>query len=61
MTACYYTVANLYITVVLKRLMSQTPYLIKQTAIAPYITGSGVLLESDGLRGCPLNWNETTR
>ena len=34
-----------------KRLVSQTPYLIHDTAKAPHITGSGVLPVVDGLKG----------
>ena len=41
----------------LKRFVSDAPYLIQQAAIAPDITGSGVLLEVQGLRSCPLDWD----
>ena len=35
----------------------QRPYLIEEAAIAPDITGSGVLAIVKGLRSCPLDWN----
>ena len=40
---------NLGVGVPLKWLVSQTPYLIHESAIAPHITGSGVLLEIESL------------
>ena len=38
----------------------QGPYLIENTAIAPDITGSGVLVVLEGLGCCPLHWNLTS-
>ena len=40
---------NLDICVSLKRFVSQTPYLIHHSSIAPHITGSRVLLEIESL------------
>ena len=41
----------------MKWFVSQWPYLIEEAAIAPDITGSGVLAIVKGLWSCPLNWN----
>ena len=38
-----------------KRLVSQTPYLIEDTPIAPYITSCGVLSVFDSFRGSPFH------
>ena len=38
-----------------KRFVSKTPHLIEDTAIAPHITGSGVLAINECLRSCPLD------
>ena len=40
---------NLGVGVSLKWLVSQAPYLVHESAIAPHITGSGVLLEIESL------------
>ena len=37
-----------------KGFVSETPYLIQYTAIAPHITGGGVLAEYECLWSCPL-------
>ena len=47
---------NLGIHSSLKWLVSEAPYLIEQTAIAPDITGSGVFLVVNGFWSCPLHW-----
>ena len=39
----------------LKRFVSKTPYLIQQTAIAPHITGTGVLAKDKSFWCCPLD------
>ena len=51
---------HLGISDVMKWFVSQWPYLIEETAIAPDITGSGVLAIVKGLWSCPLDWNLTT-
>ena len=43
---------------VIIRILSQAPDLIQHTAIAPYITCSGVLAVKDSLGGCPLHWDQ---
>ena len=55
-----FIVMYLNISQISKRLVSQTPYLIEQTSIAPHITGSGVLLEVDCFWGSPLHRDLTT-
>ena len=35
----------------------ETPYLIENAPITPHVTGSGVLLEFDSLRGRPFDGN----
>jgi hypothetical protein len=47
----------LYLSIgnILERLDSQRPYLIEHTSITPDITGCGVLVIVECLRGCPLN------
>ena len=47
---------NLNVGGSLKWFVSKAPDLIEQTAIAPDITGSGVLLVVNGLWSCPLHW-----
>ena len=42
---------------IMKWLAPQRPYLIEEAAIAPDITGSGVLAIVKGLWSCPLDWN----
>ena len=41
----------------LERFVSETPYLIQQTAIAPHITGCGVLAKGKSFWCCPLDRN----
>ena len=36
---------------------SETPYLVEDTPITPHITGCGVFLVINSLRGRPLDWN----
>ncbi len=43
------------ISIRFKRFVSDTPYLVEQTAVGPHVTGSGVLLVVKGLRGRPLD------
>ena len=40
---------NLGVGVPLKWFVSQAPYLVHESAIAPHVTGSGVLLEIESL------------
>ena len=42
------------------RFVSETPYLIQYTAIAPHITGSGVLHVAEYLRSTPLDRNTSS-
>ena len=43
-----------------KRHPSQTPYLVEQAAIAPYVTGRGVLSVVHGFRGRPSDLDPPT-
>lgn len=52
-----FSFSDLSIGVAFERLMSETPYLIEETSIAPYITGCGVLLVGHGFRSSPFNRN----
>ena len=45
----FYVSYNLCVGMLLKWFVSETPYLIHDTAVAPHITGSGVLLVVEGL------------
>ena len=47
---------NIHIPHSLKGFMSQTPYLVEDTPIAPHITGCRVLLVMNSFGGCPLQW-----
>ena len=46
--------ADLLVGHAFKRLVSETPYLVEDTAVAPDITGGGVLAEDESLWSCPL-------
>ena len=46
--------AYLLVSPAFKGFVSKTPYLIEETAIAPHITGCGVLAIDKSLWSCPL-------